>query len=98
MSCGDFAKSGPQTPSGTRLASPSGEMRPNLPQRPPTPLQAFKSWVRTDNSFHARILLAAVAGVLVVVLLAGVFLILRWRESRTAAIRERTFASLRVAD
>jgi PAS domain S-box-containing protein len=73
-------------------------MRANLNPRPPTPFQAFRNWLRMDDSFHARILLAAVAGIAVVSLLAGVFLIFEWRETGQTEIRERSFSAMRVAD
>src|SRR4029434_6291183 len=73
-------------------------MRANLNPRPPTPFQAFRNWLRMDDSFHARILLAAVAGIAVVSLLAGVFLIVEWRETGQTEIRERSFSAMRVAD
>jgi PAS domain S-box-containing protein len=73
-------------------------MRANLTQRPPTPFEAFRNWLRTDDSFHARILLAAVAGIGVVSLLSIVFLVFEWRESNQAEIREKSFAAMRVAE
>jgi PAS domain S-box-containing protein len=73
-------------------------MRAYLNPRPPTPFEAFRNWLRMDDSFHARILLAAVAGIGVVTLLAAVFLIFEWRETGQTEIRERSFAAMRAAD
>jgi hypothetical protein len=73
-------------------------MRANLTPRPPTPFEAFRNWLQTDDSFHARILLAAVAGVGVVSLLSLVFLFFEWRETRQVEIADRTFAAMRVAE
>lgn len=70
----------------------------DLNSRPPSPLQAFRNWLRMDDSYHARILLAAVTGIGVVSLLAAVFLVFEWRETTQTTIRERSFASMRVAD
>ncbi|HET6408198.1 MAG TPA: PAS domain S-box protein, partial [Chthoniobacteraceae bacterium] len=69
-----------------------------LTSRPPTPVEAFRNWLRTDDSFHARILLAVVAGVGVVALLAVVFMVFEFRETTQTDLRERSITTLRMAD
>jgi PAS domain S-box-containing protein len=61
-------------------------------------LHSLRVWLGSDDSFHAKLVASAAAGVAVIVLLAGVFLTFHLRERNTGHLRDVTFAILRVVE
>jgi PAS domain S-box-containing protein len=61
-------------------------------------LRTVRAWLGSDDSFHAKLVTSAAAGVAAIVLLAGVFLTFHLRERHTGHLRDVTFAILRLVE
>ena len=62
------------------------------------PLRAFQSWLASDDSFHAKLTAASVAGATAIVLLAVVFFDSYARERDSGHQRDATFEILGATD
>jgi PAS domain S-box-containing protein len=56
-----------------------------------SPRPSFRAWLASDEGFHAKLLLSGVAGVAVIALLAGVFLLFHFREQQISELRNAAF-------
>ncbi len=51
----------------------------------------FRAWLASDDGFHAKLLLSGAAGVAVIIMLAGVFLLFHLREREIGRLRDVAF-------
>lgn len=56
-----------------------------------SPPSGFRVWLASDEGFHAKLFLSAVAGVTSIILLAGVFLLFHLRERNIGQVRNSAF-------
>lgn len=68
------------------------------PSNVPVPPTGLRAWLASDDGFHAKLLLSAVAGVGVIILLAAVFLLFHFREREIGRLRNSAFEIHRKLD
>ena len=73
-------------------------MQPAFEPSIPPPRLGLRAWLSADGGFHAKLLSSAVAGVAVIVLLAGVFLLFHLREREIGQLRNSAFSVHRKLD